>query len=839
MNIYAVIPLLAAAIYISLLITLLAHRPWPRRHNYFALFLIGAIFWSLSDVLFRSSLFMDYKLLLARTTLIGFVFTLIPLSHFIETFHYGKRKLPWLALGYLSFLATIVFAALGYLPERVVSEADTYAEYNPLMLLSIIGIPFFIIAIRNAYYLQERIKVAENPVIHNQIAYLIVSLIILGISLSNVPSLGRQFPTAHSGNLVIAGIFAYAILKGQLIDFKLVARKGLVYVGLTLVLAAVYLLFLYLLHKLFAFQLSFRTLAIATAAAISMAIISYPIKNLLNRKVDELLYPKTYDYRRMLLDFSLKAGNVIKIEELRSEITKLAAAAVGVKQAYLLTPDTAGSDYTAPFTRTGDGQGVSLTLKVRRGSPLVEWLLRQGKPLFRQGLDYFPEFSDLQAEEIDGINKAEIEIFAPLINRGNMVGILALARKEPAAAYDMSDIDLISELTHGIAVAIENAQLHARIEKLAITDMVTEVYNRRHFDERLAEEISRHTRYGGGFALALLDLDRFKDYNDTYGHRVGDELLRQVAQSAKESVRSADLVFRYGGDEFALLLPETTAIEARLVCERLQTRVATRMQVQGTGLTLTLGIAAWPGDGATPGEIVRAADDALYQAKRSGGNRISLFSETRSQKESKETSFSDGKAALSAAEALMAAVDAKDHYTAPHSRLVANYATALAKVTPLASDKVPILEIAALLHDVGKIGIPDNLLGKEGKLMPEEWEVVKKHSELAGNIIGPVPSLAPCLPIVLHNHEWYNGRGYPRGLKGKEIPVEARILAIADAFASMTSSRPYRQAMSRDEAIEELKKCSGSQFDPELVELFIPLARSGVQGKPNRELKAG
>ncbi len=615
-------------------------------------------------------------------------------------------------------------------------------------------------------------------------------------------------------------------MNGRSIDFKLIAKKGLVYIGLTAILGSLYLVLFYLLHEWFNFDVNFPTVVLAVGVALGTAILSQTIRDLLNRKVEELIYPRTHDYRRMLLEFTARASHVIKIDELRDEITRQVVAALGVKDAYLLTPDTGGSDYTSAFASSNGAQETIPALRIKQDSPIIQWLLREGKLLFRQDLNIMPEYSNLWAEEITAIDHAEIEVFAPVISRGKLVAVLALAKKQPRGPYDVSDIDLIGSLTHGIAVAIENAEVHARIEKLAITDVMTGVFNRRYFDERLGEEVSRHARYGGDFSLVLFDLDHFKKYNDTYGHRVGDELLRQVAQAARESVRNIDLVFRYGGDEFALLLPETNPHEARVVCERVQTRLATRMQVQGTGVTLSMGIGGWPEDGKTAGELVRAADDALYYSKRSGGARVCLFTET-SLAQKRDGTESDGeRAALDAAQALVAAVDAKDHYTAPHSRLVAVYAAALARAAALSSEHVTVVEIAGLLHDVGKIGIPDELLGKTDKLTAEEWDVLKQHSQMAVNIIGPVPSLAPCLPIILHNHEWYDGQGYPDGLKSNAIPLEARILAIADAFASMISARPYCRAMSSGEAIEELRRCSGSQFDPELVEIFIPVAQT-------------
>lgn len=231
----------------------------------------------------------------------------------------------------------------------------------------------------------------------------------------------------------------------------------------------------------------------------------------------------------------------------------------------------------------------------------------------------------------------------------------------------------------------------------------------------------------------------------------------------------------------------------------------------------------------TVDEIVRAADAALYHAKQGGGNQTILFSEIISSPVKNAIArVSDERTALSTVHALVAAVDAKDHYTSHHSQLAATYATVLAKATSLSLDRIATLRTASLLHDVGKIGIPDELLNKTGKLTADEWETLQSHSRLGVSIISHVPSLAPCLPIILHHHEHYNGMGYPKQLKGETTSIEARILAIADAFAAMTTARPYRPALSYKEAIAELRRGAGAQFDPELVELFIPIALSSA-----------
>jgi putative nucleotidyltransferase with HDIG domain len=194
---------------------------------------------------------------------------------------------------------------------------------------------------------------------------------------------------------------------------------------------------------------------------------------------------------------------------------------------------------------------------------------------------------------------------------------------------------------------------------------------------------------------------------------------------------------------------------------------------------------------------------------------------TVSPLEAEALQFSDEKSILNTVHALVSAIDARDHYTFQHSRQVANYAIELGKVAGLSADQIAVLQTGALLHDVGKIGIPDDLLLKDEKLQAEEFELVKNHVNMGVAIISHVPSLSRCIPVVLYHHERYDGTGYPKGLKGKKIPLEARVIAIADAFSAMTSQRLFCNSLSYDEAVEELKRCSGTQFDPDLVDLFI------------------
>ncbi len=452
----------------------------------------------------------------------------------------------------------------------------------------------------------------------------------------------------------------------------------------------------------------------------------------------------------------------------------------------------------------------------------TEWALKHRKALFEPDLSESRKFwtGDLHLKQ-----DVRSIVYLPLIAKGEPIGGLVIASRRPNA-YTQEQVLLLERLAAQIAVPVENSRLYARAEQRARVDEVTGLFNRRHFDERLKQEIDLRQRYGGTFSLILLDLDLFKAYNDVHGHEAGDKLLAEVGKIMQRSVRSTDLCFRYDGDEFAVLLPQTDSAAAFVVAERIRGKIAQEMGNVDPRITASVGVATWPNDGVMPDGLLSAADKALYYAKKTGGDRTCIVSRILSAAVASMPETASDREALNVIYALAATIEAKDRYTYGHSRKVSNYAVALAERLNLPPEKVAVISTAALLHDIGKIGIPDDVLNRPGALDAQAWEMVRAHPKLSTTIVSHVLDLVSCVPAILHHHERWDGSGYPTGLKGENIPIEARILAIADAFDAMTSSRPYRGALSYQQAIQELKRCSGSQFDPQLVDAFLPIALS-------------
>lgn len=368
------------------------------------------------------------------------------------------------------------------------------------------------------------------------------------------------------------------------------------------------------------------------------------------------------------------------------------------------------------------------------------------------------------------------------------------------------------------AAAVENEKLF----KTSVNDPLTDLYGHRYFHERLQLDLDLAARHGDEVSIIVLDLDEFSRVNNVWGHARGDEVLQQAALAIRSACRTIDAVCRIGGDEFAMILGGTGVDEAMAVCERAREALSVVRCPDGRPLTASLGVAVYPADGSDRNELVRRADGAVYWAKYHGKNRVVVFDDSVVEALSAEERIAklEKETHLATVRALAAAVDARDPLTQFHSRNVAMLSVMLGQELELDEDKMQLLEVAALLHDIGKIGISDRVLRKKGPLTPAELRHVREHPALGEKILSST-HLDEILPWVRHHHERFDGTGYPDGLSAEEIPFESRLLSICDAYDAMTSGRPYRSALSSTAAIQELDLCIGTQFDPALTETFI------------------
>jgi diguanylate cyclase (GGDEF)-like protein/PAS domain S-box-containing protein len=408
----------------------------------------------------------------------------------------------------------------------------------------------------------------------------------------------------------------------------------------------------------------------------------------------------------------------------------------------------------------------------------------------------------------------------PVTSRGKNLALLCLGCGQDHPGPSPASTARGEGVAALIGVALENAGLYDQARYLAQRDPVTGLLNHRGINAELEKELARCMRQGGGFALLMMDIDNFKLFNDTYGHACGDKVLQHISAVLSRSVRRGDTVGRYGGDEFVALLPNTDAEGAARTIERIQETLGeVDYFAEGDSAVpvfMSYGVATYPFDGRHVSEILAFADTNLYRSKHRG--------DQGSGRSGSEGGPVSGKVGLSSMlDGLVTAVDGKDHYTRKHSDDVCQLAVAVAAELGLSPECQRSLRIAALLHDVGKIGIPDRVLRKPGRLSEDELEIVKQHVDLGELITKGIPDIVGVMDAVSSHHERYDGRGYPHRLKGQEIPLLGRILAATDAYSAMTMDRPYRKALSIAEACGELARVSGSQLDPRVVKALLAL----------------
>ena len=381
-------------------------------------------------------------------------------------------------------------------------------------------------------------------------------------------------------------------------------------------------------------------------------------------------------------------------------------------------------------------------------------------------------------------------------------------------------------------------RLITRLTDAASTDPLTGLLNRRGFHHAAETELERSRRGHRPFSLLLGDCDFFKLVNDRFGHQAGDEALQGIGRLLDHNKRRIDTAARIGGEEFAMVLPETDQHEAYILAERLRSRMRDVQGSEPVGLTMSFGVASYPMHGVSVDSLMRAADEALYAAKTLGRDRTVIHSAEVGAIISGNPDGAGGDhAQLATVLSLAEALDVRDTGTARHSQTVGRYSELMGRALGLAREHVERIRLAGVLHDIGKIGVPDSILRKPGPLSDDEYSQMRKHHEIGARILGG-SGLEDIRRWILAHHERPDGHGYPHGLSDEEIPLEAKVLAVADAYEAMTSDRVYRRSIGEEGAREELRRHAGRQFDPRVVEAFLLILdredREADEDRPKR-----
>jgi diguanylate cyclase (GGDEF)-like protein len=452
---------------------------------------------------------------------------------------------------------------------------------------------------------------------------------------------------------------------------------------------------------------------------------------------------------------------------------------------------------------------------------------------------------------LDGAYEVE-GFFAPLGKQGKWLRFTAAPLKNDRGEV-FAAIETLEDITERKIAEQERERLNRellrsnkKMKQLALRDPYTGLYNYHYLEEVLENELIRAKRYDQSLSLIMLDIDYFKSINDMYGHPFGDLVLKQLAKQLKKIVRRYDIVVRCGGEEFIIVSPGIDKLQSIIIAQRILDDVNLYNfgdKKHTVKLKLSLAVASYPDEKILKSmELLEYAEQILNKCKEKGGNRvcsaydIKAFRPKADQKsEDKKDNVSTLKYKLgtitkqanqSLVESIFAfarTIELKDHYTGEHVERTVYYATQIARILKFKQDQIENVKQAAILHDLGKVGISDRILLKDSKLTPDEYEEIKKHPLIAADILRPIQFLHSVIPYILYHHERWDGSGYPSGLKGEVIPIGARIIAIADVYQALISNRPYRKAFSKQEAIKIIKEGSGTQFDPKIVSAFLKI----------------
>ncbi|MDX9888396.1 MAG: diguanylate cyclase [Anaerovoracaceae bacterium] len=654
--------------------------------------------------------------------------------------------------------------------------------------------------------------------------------IFIGHALLLLPAF-RGIPIDIASGLVMVLCLFYALYRRRLFKLTLLVSKASSYAIVALLSIFIFSNLIIPIDKFLARFVVFETQQKVMLIAVAFALFSLAVYYIVKKFIDGVFIRDEIIRAEHLKDFSVSVSKTLKISEIMEELVAIIENTLLVRNAYVCISSPNGKSFSMVHA---ENPLDNFQLTLSSDNPIIRQLKKSRECLFMEDLRRFPDYRSMWEGEKRILQDLGIECFVPLSEEDNLVGVVLLTAKERNARFSYDDISFLESVNAIGSIAIKNSSLYEKAFMEARTDDLTKLLNRKCFYETLEAEYQNNRE--NSLALVIFNLDDFKLYNQLYGNKEGDLALKRVADILKASVNSDGLVARQGGKEFAAILPGHDMLSAKNLAQSIRNKILdlnkSSPDYSMKILTVSIGISAIPYTATSIKELVDNAELAVYKVKRSGKNSIALSAsglegngESGDNEEpNRQEIYSEYASTIYA---LAAAIDAKDHYTFDHSKNVAYYSTELAYGVGLGEDTVEIIREAALLHDIGKIGIAESVLNKPGPLTKEEYGIMQGHVESSVSIIRHLPSLDYVIPAVIGHHEWYNGKGYPRRIAGDDIPLSARILCIADCFDAMISLRPYKAPNTVDYAMKELINMSGRQFDPKLVTVFIGLLESG------------
>ncbi|MBQ8586046.1 MAG: diguanylate cyclase [Butyricicoccus sp.] len=824
---YSWVAVISISCYAFLLMTFVASKKKDKVIQTFIALLAIMILWNGGSFGMRMQFWPDVNFW-HHVSLFGMMMLPVGYFQFVLDFleeRSGHFRRVWL----LFYIGLFVFNYLtGFfipLPEVVMDGGKAQFLYHYSWTIVLMFVPILLTLVQLGFIIRRHCL--GNQIAFQQLKPVIYGIMamLIGHMLTTLP-IFVGLPVDMLSGAINALFLFYALYKKRLFRMTLLLSRSNYFIISMVLGAAIFSNFALSLQRFLMNEVGVEYTVSMIIIAVMLLVMIALLFFVITASLDAIFVRTEQQQTEMIARFGEDITHMMSVDDILLGLSETVQKAVGTSHIFVFVRGLDG-DYRIEHT-TNPLEEKSFIL--RADHPLITFCKAHPNCALLRDFSRSTIYRSMWEVEKSMLTKLQIECFAPLISEDDLVGVVMLTGKQNKSIYQPNDFSFLQSISSICAMAVKNAYAYEKAVEEARKDDLTRLVNRKFFFELLDREFERYK--DTALSLCLFSLDDFKLYNQLYGTHEGDIALQRVAGILNAGISDHCYAARIGGKEFALILPGYDIYSAKCLAENISSQIndinAAGSSQTPSKLTVSVGICAAPYMASTAKELFRNADTAVYTVKRTGKNAVLIYSAEIYRRETTRTQHKSGYSEhASTIYALTAAIDAKDHYTFRHSRNVAHYAGALAAAAGMSPDLVEIVKEAGLLHDIGKIGVREDILNKPGRLTMDEYEVMKSHVENAVNIIRYLPSLDYAIPAVLSHHERYDGNGYPRKLAGEEIPIMGRILCIADAFDAITSIRSYKDATPPDEAIKILRAESGKQFDPNLVEIFASLVEDG------------
>lgn len=811
----------------------------------FRFVLLSMILWTGGSFFMRSQMWPNY-IVWYHASLIGLV--LLPYVYYRFINALAGEKNGWDGTVYLALMtaAMIINIYNGMFmkwPDIVeVNGVDTFV-YNDITMWA--GVLYGMVALMILRVLFViMVKIGKDRTLRKALYPVAIGTVLLFVgNVAVLTPMASGFPADILAGVANAFLLFYALIRKRLFHLQMLASEGLGYgVALTftvILFASRAFTSSQLIQLLVPLEYHYRSVIYAILFLMVYTILAKIWKTIIQNVVvkDEVRQAE------ILKSYSSRVSQLLELDEVMDQTVSVMKELMNFENIFICMKGNNPELFDKVYS---ENPLWKPSITVDADNPMVKWFENGEEVLLYDEFKSTVRFKSMWEDEKVYLDKIGLQCCAAIEGADGVIGLIFLADKNKKHRIGYNDMQMIASVTSVAAIAIRNSHLYENALKEARTDELTGLYNRKYFYQMLGEEFKKNQ--DGSLVLAIFNLDDFKLYNQLYGVKEGDEALQRIALIIQTSVGENGLVARYNGKEFAVLLPKYDIFSAKALAESICQQVFAMNDAENgvhklKTVTMSVGISAAPYTAKTEIELMENADMAVYHVKHHGKNGIQIFDNTFRGEEPEATNHADiYQSYESTIYALTAAVDAKDHYTFSHCTNVEYYATELAKQMGLNTDMIEIIRQAALLHDIGKISIPEQILNKQGPLSDDEYDIMKGHVEASIDIIRHLPALDYVIPAVIGHHERYDGTGYPRRISGDNIPVTARILCIADSFDAITSRRVYKSSDTLERAKDILVEESGRQFDPEMARVFVDCLNDGrihlVEGEYSGHKKA-